>query len=385
MSSGPWRAIVTSGVALMIGGCAGLGTTSAGNPRLSGLNVRATEGGFGALNPAFSENAFDYRVDVKSDVGEAAIIPRAKAPFASRISVNGEAVSSGAPQKIRLAVGDNPVRIEVRDRAGRSATYTVTITREDIRPVVDSFEKLTYRDPETGITMGYRLFVPEGYDPTKTYPLVLFLHGAGESGSDNEIHLTASQGATVWAKPQEQARHPCFVLAPQNPKDPKAASPSDFGRMGWTTLMRKGFNAPFEPEPALRTAFAVLQKVVGDYSIDSRRVYATGLSMGGFGVFAMNVEHPDTFAAIVAICGGLDPARASALAGKPTWIFHAVKDPIVDVSFSRKSVQALRDAAGNPRYTEYGKKVYIAPTAHQSWVPAYASGEMRDWLFEQSK
>jgi predicted peptidase len=385
MSSGQWRAIVTSGVALMIGGCAGLGTTSAGDPRLSGLDVQATAGGLGALSPAFSESVFSYTVDVQSDIGEAAIIPRVKVPFASRISVNGEAASSGAPLKLRLAVGGNPVRIEVRDSAGRNAVYTVTITREDIRPVVDSFKNLTYRDPETGMTMGYRLFVPEGYDPARSYPLVLFLHGAGESGSDNEIHLRASQGAAVWAKPQQQARHPCFVLAPQNPKDPKATSLIDFGRMGWTTLLRKGFDDPFVPEPALRTAFAVLQKVMGDYSIDRKRVYATGLSMGGFGVFAMNVDHPDTFAAIVAICGGLDPVRASALAGKPIWIFHAAKDPIVDVRFSRNSVQALRRAGGSPRYTEYGKEVYIAPTAHLSWVPAYANAEMGDWLFEQSR
>ena len=385
MSALGWRMIVTPGVALMIAGCAVLGTTSARDPRLGGLDVQATAGGFSALSPAFSESAFDYTVDVQSDIGEATIIPRAKARSASRISVNGKTVSSGSSLIVPLSVGKNPVRIEIRDRAGGSAVYTVTVRREDIRPVVARFKKLTFRDPATGLTMGYRLFVPEGCDPARSCPLVFFLHGAGESGSDNEIHLTASQGATVWAKPQEQALHPCFVLAPQNPKDPKATSPNDFGRMGWTSLMRKGFKNPFDSEPALRTAFAILQQVMRDYRVDSKRVYATGLSMGAFGAFMMNVDHPDTFAAIVAICGGVDPARASVLAGKPIWIFHAAKDPLVDVWFSRNSVQALRVAGGSPRYTEYGKGTHFSPTAHLSWVPAYADVEMRRWLFEQSK
>jgi predicted esterase len=385
MSALFWRAIATSGMALMIGGCAAMRTSPAGDPRLSGLDVQATAGGVSALSPAFSENIFDYTVGVQSDIGEATIIPRAKDRSAPRINVSGKMVSSEDSLMVRLAVGDNPVRVEVEDRAGRSAVYTVTIKREGIGPVVDRFKKMTYYDPATRLTMSYRLFVPEGYDPAMSYPLVLFLHGAGESGSDNEIHLRASQGATVWAKPREQAKHPCFVLAPQNPKDPKATSPGVFGRMGWTTLMQKGFKDPFVSEPALRTAFAVLQKVMGGYSIDSKRVYATGLSMGGFGVFAMNVDHPDTFAAIVGICGGLDPVKAAVLANKPIWVFHAAEDPIVDVKFLRDTVKALRDAGGKPRYTEYGKETYIAPTAHLSWVPAYSSSEMRDWLFAQSK
>ncbi len=377
--------LAVSGLAIVLVGCAVLGTSPAGDPRLNGLDVQATAGSFGSLSPAFSESTFNYKVDVQSDIKEVTIIPHAAARFALRDGVNAELVASEASLIVPLAVGDNLVRVEVRDPTGRAAVYTVTIKREDIRPVVDSFKKLNFHDPATGVTMGYRLFVPEGYDSTKSYPLVLFLHGAGESGSDNEIHLTASQGATVWAKPQEQARHPCFVLAPQNPKDPEAASPDNFGRMGWTTLMRWGFTAPYKPEPALETAFAILELVMADYSVDRNRVYATGLSMGCFGVFAMNVSHPDTFAAIVGICGGLDPAKAAVLANKLIWVFHATEDPSVEVRFSRETIRTLKEAGGKPRYTEYGKEVYIAPTRHQSWVPTYASSEMRDWLFEQSK
>lgn len=378
-------ALAASGLVIVLWGCAVLCTSPIRDPRLSGLYIQAPAGGIGSLSPTFSENTFSYTVDVQSDIKEVTVIPRIKAGSTAIMIPNRESASSEVPRTVKLAVGDNPVMVEVKDRTDRRTVYTVTINREDIKPVVDSFKKMTYHDPATGVTMGYRLFVPEGYDSTRSYPLVLFLHGAGESGSDNEIQLTASQGATVWAKPREQARHPCFVLAPQNPKDPSATSPEDLGRLGWTTLMRRGLADPFRSEPALETAFAVLQRVMADYSVDRNRVYATGLSMGCFGVFTMNVDHPDAFAAIVGICGGLDPAKAVVLANKPIWVFHAAEDPTVDVRFSRETVRALREAGGMPRYTEFGKEIYLAPTAHQSWVPAYASSEMRDWLFEQSK
>jgi predicted peptidase len=107
--------------------------------------------------------------------------------------------------------------------------------------------------------------------------------------------------------------------------------------------------------------------------------------MGCFGVFALNVDHPDTFAAIVGMSGGLDPTKAAVLAKKPIWVFHAAQDLVVDVKFSRETVKALKDAGGMPRYTEYGKEVYVSSNAHSAWIPAYANRKMRDWLFEQSK
>jgi predicted peptidase len=372
-----WIAIAASVLAIVLVVYAMARLVFPGAHRLSGLTVLGPAGATGALTPAFRENTYNYSVDVQSDIDEVAIVPR-MAGAGAIVTVNRQSASSEMPPKVTLAVGDNVVSVKIENRLRASTVYAVTIRREDIQPVVDTFKKMTYRDPGTGMTMGYRLFVPPGYDRTKSYPLVFFLHGAGESGNDNEMQLTANQGATIWAKPPEQARHPCFVLAPQNPL-------GDSGRKGWTTLIRLGFGDPFRPEPALATAFAVLQRVMADYNVDRKRVYATGLSMGGFGVFAMNVDHPDTFAAVVGICGGLDPARAAALANKQIWVFHASKDPIVDVRFSRETVKALKEAGGNPRYTEYGAEAYLAPTAHQSWVPAYASAELRDWLFQQSR
>jgi predicted peptidase len=351
-------------------------------PALGDLEVKATEGGIGVLAPPFSRGTFDYHVDVQSDIGEIRVTPRS-AGDKTAVTVQGRQVSSGESVKVPLETGENVVRIEVSSRGGR-ALYSLTVTRQDMSPVVRRFKKLSFQDPGTGVTLGYRLFVPESPGPAGGYPLVLFLHGAGESGSDNEAQLTANQGATVWARPEEQARHPCVVLAPQNPKDPAATAAWDFGKNGWTSLMGHGFGQPFDPEPSLRAAYALLRKVMEQYPVDPRRVYATGLSMGGFGVYAMAAEHPGTFAAVVGICGGLDPSRAAALAGTPVWAFHAEEDPVVPVRFSRATVTALKQAGGNPRYTEYGPRVFFSPDAHVSWVPTYANREVRDWIFQQN-
>jgi poly(3-hydroxybutyrate) depolymerase len=372
-------------LASLLAGCVTLGTISAEGPCLDSIQVRGTLGGVGPLRPAFSPDRAEYRVAVQSDISEVAIIPTAQRGGVSGIRVDDRPVDSGRAQPVRLSVGDNSVRVQVNGRAGQRRIYTVVLEREDIRAVVASFRKLSFTDPATGVTMGYRLFVPVGYDASKPYPLVLFLHGSGESGSDNESQLTANQGATVWAKPEEQARHACFVLAPQSPGDLLGRGGESSGQTGWTSLMSMGFADPFRPAPALEVAFRILQRVMEEYSIDRNRVYSTGLSMGGFGVFAMSVAHPDTFAAVVGICGGLDPARAAVVARTPMWIFHAAEDPVVPVRFSRDTVKALADAGGSPRYTEYPNGTCFNPTAHLSWVPAYADAQMRKWLFEQSK
>jgi predicted peptidase len=227
--------------------------------------------------------------------------------------------------------------------------------------------------------MGYRLFVPADFDPTKAYPLVFFLHGAGERGSDNEAQLISSQGATVWAKPDEQAKHPAFILAPQCP------GAADSKQDGWTTLMTKGVKEPYTALPELETAYDLLEEIMGKYSIDRNRIYCTGISMGAFGAWALAVEHPDVFAAMVVASGGGDPARLPAVAKMPVWVFHAVKDPTIPVSFAKTTVKALTDAGGSPKYTEYPADAYFYPVAHVSWVPGYANAEMRDWLFSQSR
>jgi predicted esterase len=345
---------------------------------LSGLTILFPAGTGGELAPAFSPALTEYSINVDSDISVVGIVPTVADPAAVSISVAGSSASSGKPNTVGVGVGSSRIAIEVSAADGSpSTTYTVDVERQNISPVVDKFRKLSYTDPATGETMGYRLFVPDNYDATRSYPLVLFLHGAGERGTDNEAQLTANQGATIWATPEEQAKHPAFVLAPQSGGSPKT--------QGWTSLSTHGQPDPFRPQKELVTAYDILEKVKGEFNIDRSRIYVTGVSMGGFGAYTIAIAHPDEFAAIVPICGGGDPAGLAKIAKTPIWDFHAAKDPTVGVGFSRNSIAALKRAGGHPRYTEYPAAAYFYPTAHYSWTSAYANADMRDWLFEQSR
>jgi len=229
--------------------------------------------------------------------------------------------------------------------------------------------------------MAYGLFVPDNYDPSQSYPLVFFLHGNGERGSDGKLHLTGNEGATVWAKPELQAKHPAFVLAPQSP----IQNPDKDGNNRDGVWTNPGDN-PYTPTKNLDTAYHILQKVMSEYKIDNDRIYSTGISMGGFGTWAINIQHPDLFAAMVPVAAYGDPVGAGqVLANKPIWQFTAEADPVIAVDLVRATIKGVRDAGGNPKYTEYPKSAFFFPVAHFSWVPAYADAEMKEWMFAQSK
>jgi predicted peptidase len=332
--------------------------------------------GTGRLSPAFAPDHTRYSLEVDGDISAVSLVPTAD--DATLISVNGSAAPSGDRTTVAIPVGSSEVTVEVAAIDGIGATtYLFDVRRRDMRPIVDKFLKLQFDDPATGETMGYRLFVPDGYDPARSYPLVLFLHGGGERGSDNEVQLTANQGATIWATPEEQAKHQAFVLAPQCGGSPKT--------LGWTSIAAHGQTAPFDPQTELLTAYDILHKVEREYRIDPARIFVTGVSQGAFGTFAIAIAHPREFAAIVPIAGGGDPKKLATIAKMPIWIFHAAKDPIVGVGFSRNSVAALKHAGGHPRYTEYPAATFFYQSAHFSWTSAYASAEMRDWLFAQHR
>ena len=354
-------------------------------PKLSDLKVLVTIGGGSELVPKFSPDVTEYALSIISDITSIGVVPSLPNQSTDKITIDGNAAETGATTPIMPVVGNSEVKIVVSAEAGKSTTYTIAVSREDIQPLVNKFLKLTFSDPVTGVTMGYRLFVPDKYDPTRSYPLVMFLHGAGQVGSDNEAQV-ANDEATVWARPEEQSKHPSFVLAPQSNMDPNADKTiNNFGKIGWTSLMLYGPDRPFEPEDQLVTAYDILQKVSNEYNIDQKRIYLTGLSMGGFGTFALAIAHPDAFAALVPIAGGGDPAKLATISKIPIWIFHAQADPTIPVQMSRDSVKALEDAGGTPKYTEYPADTYFFPTAHFSWIPAYTNPEMRDWLFQQSR
>lgn len=330
------------------------------------------------LSPSFKNSIFSYEGKVQSDITQINL-KLTLFDKNDKIFVNGQIKNINEVINIPLLVGKNQINLKIENSL-KSIEYSINIEREDITPVVNKFIKLIYTDKETGETMPYRLYIPEGYDGTKSYPLVLFLHGGGERGSDNEAQLIANQGATIWAKPEEQAKRPCFVLAPQ-------AHNQWNGGFGLTRNSNNVIDLTnvFEPTKDLKMAYNVLQEVLKNYKIDQKRVYSTGVSQGGFGTWNLNIMYPETFAAMVPICGGANPVFSDKLLNKPIWAFHAEADPIIPVSYTQNIIKSLLTKGAKPIYTEYDKTTYIKPVEHFSWILAYKNEDMRIWLFNQKK
>jgi poly(3-hydroxybutyrate) depolymerase len=410
---------------------------------------------------------------------------------------------------------------------------------------LDDFEPRQYKDAD-GYTLNYRLYKPKNYDPSKPYPLILFLHGAGERGNNNTAQV---RDALHWAKDSVQTEHPAFVLAPQCPatrnafqlygtaKDfdpshntyaqaapgewktyrihlaalptgpkrflslinaapvrrpgarpatpatpattPAAArvalipatatvAPScefrhvrvyeegggvtaprvDLRKLDFTRRQGNGkltvsddgttvsldgdlrAKAPFaytvtpksilefefrataqglahaisldeddffdyrwanmdwaaksgsaakDPSTPTRLALAALEGLRKEFNLDPKRLYLTGLSMGGYGTWDVLARHPTLFAAAVPVCGGADESTAPAIKDLPIWCFHGGADKTVPPERSRNMIAALKAAGGNPKYTEY------EGVGHNSWDKAYAEPDLPKWLFAQHR
>lgn len=222
-----------------------------------------------------------------------------------------------------------------------------------------------------GNELNYRMLEPVDYDSSKSYPLVLFLHGAGERGSDNFSQL--KWGAAHFADPGMRQQYPAFVVAPQAPED---SWWSNFESNDDST----SFSASLKGNPSepMQLTMELLDELQEEYAIDANRLYVTGLSMGGFGTFDLIEREPNKFAAAVPICGGGDVTRAFLLKDMPIWIFHGSQDEVVDVRHSREMVDAIRLAGGSPGYTEYPDAGHVG-----AWVKAYKDEELYKWLFSK--
>ena len=216
----------------------------------------------------------------------------------------------------------------------------------------------------------YRIFVPKDYDAKKKYPLILFLHGAGERGNDNERQLVHAQ-VLRFISDEAQAKHPCILVAPQCPTNGWWADIP-----GRTRKLPAGVRSTGS---TMNLLLALLDGIEKQYSIDPDRRYVTGLSMGGFGSFALCLARPDYFAAAVPICGGTDPSRAKEMSKVAFWVFHGGADPVVNPAQSRDAVKALKEAGATVKYTEY------PGVGHDSWVKAYQEPELAEWLFAQKR
>lgn len=219
---------------------------------------------------------------------------------------------------------------------------------------VDDFEPRIFEGGPGRDDLPYRLFVPSGYDPSQRYPLILFLHGAGERGTDNRRHLSVQTGPLVFVSDEHQALHPSLMVAPQLAGN----------RNSWLLVHAQ--------------LMELLDALQIEFSIDPDRVYLTGLSMGGAGTFGLLFRNPDRFAAAIPMSGwGTFPVDG--IKHVPIWNFHGALDQSVEVQQSRLVIDALRSAGANPIYTEY-------PNAeHVMWTRAYNTPGLVEWLMDQRR
>ncbi|MEC9092081.1 MAG: prolyl oligopeptidase family serine peptidase [Planctomycetota bacterium] len=226
-----------------------------------------------------------------------------------------------------------------------------TIQRPTHAQVVNTdFIKAEYKDTLAG-TLRYSMMSPKTLPKGKRFPLIITLHGIGGRGKPNwELNCEANQEL---AKPNLRKKHPCFVLAPTVSQAQR-----------------------WENEP-LKALLKLIDKLSTELPIDTRRIYITGQSMGGSGTYNAITKQPKQFAAAAPVCGSAKPNSANRIASIPIWIFHGRLDQIVPVSNSQNMVKALKNAGGNPRYTEYPKM------AHNSWSQTYQNPAFWEWLFSQ--
>ena len=229
----------------------------------------------------------------------------------------------------------------------------------------DPFEARVYRDASGG-ELQYRLLKPEPYDATRKYPLVVFLHGSGECGTDNLAQLKNGVREFL-GSPEARAKYPCFYMVPQSP-------PND----SWGRAAFSGVTRPVLTDTS-RRVLEVIEGLQKEFSIDATRLYIGGLSMGGFGTWDLISRYPDLFAAAFPICGGGAPARAPLVKDLPLWVFQGGADPVVPPKMAQDMVEAIKKAGGTPKYTEY------PGVGHNSWTSAFKEPLLLEWMFAQKR
>jgi predicted peptidase len=250
--------------------------------------------------------------------------------------------------------------------------FIISIT--SLAQEVQLYEKNIYIS-SSGDTLPYRILFPLNYNKQKSYPLILFLHGAGERGNDNEKQLT--HGSKLFSNEINRAKFPCIVVVPQCPLKSYWASVK-IDRS--TTPIGLDFNYEREPTPPLSAAIELIKRIIKDEAVKKSRVYIMGLSMGGMGTFEAVYRNPKLFASAVPICGGGDTSRYDRRVKKTGfWIFHGDKDAVVGVNNSRQMVSRLKQLKVRVKYTEY------PGVNHNSWDNAFAEPELLPWLFSHKR
>lgn len=223
-------------------------------------------------------------------------------------------------------------------------------------------------------TIAYRILYPKNYDRTKSYPVVLFLHGAGERGSDNEKQLI--HGSKLFASEKVRNEFPSIVIFPQCKNDSY-----------WSNVkidreklpLALTFDYTREETKDLSMAIALTKHILKTEAVNKNRVYIAGLSMGGMGTFEAVYRYPKLFAAAAPICGGGDTHYNKKAARIPFWIFHGDSDNVVSPDYSRIMFKKIQEFSKQVKYTEY------PGVMHNSWDNVFAEPEFLPWLFAHSK
>jgi len=211
-------------------------------------------------------------------------------------------------------------------------------------------QKSAKLDAKVPVALDYLVYLPTDYETKSPWPLLVFLHGAGERG--NDLELVKKHGPPKLIEQGKQ--FPFIVVSPQCPKD------------GWWSTK------PLE-------LMALVDDIAGKYKVDQDRIYLTGLSMGGFGTWLLAGYAPERFAAIVPICGGGEVLSTRRLGQMPVWVFHGAKDPVVPLRRSEEMVDALKKINSNVKFTIYPE------AGHDSWTATYDDPGVYQWLLEQKR
>lgn len=222
-------------------------------------------------------------------------------------------------------------------------------------------------------TLNYRVLMPENLESPNQYPVVLFLHGAGERGNDNAKQL--AHGSELFYKTKDS--FPAIVIFPQCPSEDYWANVKVDRD---TQPLSLSFPSDGAPTKSMDLVMQLLDELLAKPYVDKNQIYVGGLSMGGMGTFELLSRRPELFAAAFAICGGGNPEMTAIYAKTvPMWIFHGANDDVVDPQQSVDMVAGILKYGGKPNFSLFAKD------NHNSWDSAFAEPQLISWLFSNSK
>jgi len=262
------------------------------------------------------------------------------------------------------------------------SSFSSVILAEEENPAAEVMTKEVFA-ASNGISMPYRLYVPTDYSPDKEYSFLLFLHGAGNRGDDNVSQVSVNTGLinriiggeTVTCNGQNiDSSKEFIIVAPQCARDFQWVDTS------WSVLPDPSYKLNEISQSKYMTAVVELvSDVQNKYNINAERMYATGLSMGGFGIWDMLMRYPDLFAAAIPMGGAGDISQATVIKNTPVWTFHQLHDPVVASDGTVAMVKALIEVGAEVKFTPY------FDTVHNAWTKGYAEPDLLQWLYNHTK